>query len=105
MAVRERMRGAPEPGAPAQATGLSPRVLFLTAFAIGFLRFGVHLGCSVGVLGRDGISAHFWYGLRTNLTHDTEIFPVRKIVKLLGGDGISAHFWYGLRTNLTHDTE
>ena len=38
-AVGKRMRGAPEPGAPAPATGRSPRILFLTAFTIDFQRF------------------------------------------------------------------
>ena len=37
----KRMRGAPEPRAPAPATGYSPRILFF-------------------------ISAHVWYVLRTN---------------------------------------
>merc|ERR1719462_1139248 len=66
-AVGKRVRGAPEPGAPAPATGHSPRILFPTAFPIDFLRSGGQFGCSVWVLGRDGISAHIWYGLRTNL--------------------------------------
>ena len=66
-AVRQRMRGAPEPGAPAPATGHSPRILFPTAFPIDFLRFEVHFSCSVWVLRRDSISAHVWYGLRINL--------------------------------------
>ena len=66
-AVGRRMRGAPEPGAPAPATGHSPRIRFLTAFTIGFLHFEVHFSCSVWVLRRDSISAHIWYGLRTNL--------------------------------------
>ena len=66
-AVRKRMRGAPEPGAPAPATGHSPRILFPTAFPIDFLRFEVHFSCSVWVLRRDSISAHVWYGLRTYL--------------------------------------
>ena len=63
-AVRKRVRGAPEPRAPAPATGHSPRILFLTAFTIDFSRFEVHFSCSVGVLRRDSISAHVWYGLR-----------------------------------------
>ena len=67
-AVEKRMRGAPEPGAPAPATGHSPRILFPTAFPIDFLRFEVHFSCSVWVLRRDSISAHVWYGLRTNLS-------------------------------------
>ena len=58
----------PEPGAPAPATGHSPRILFMTAFTIDFSRFEVHFSCSVGVLRRDSISAHVWYGLRTILT-------------------------------------
>ena len=61
------MHGAPEPGAPAPATEHSPRILFLTAFTIDFSRFEVHLSCSVGVLRRDSISAHSWYGSRSNL--------------------------------------
>ena len=36
------MRGAPEPGAPAPATGHSPRILFPTAFLIDLLRFELH---------------------------------------------------------------
>ena len=51
-AVRERMRGAPEPGAPAPATGHSPRILFLTVFTIDILRFEVHFSHSVWVLRR-----------------------------------------------------
>ena len=50
-----------------KATGHSPRILFPTAFPIDFLRFEVHLSCSVWVLRRGSISAHVWYGLRTNL--------------------------------------
>ena len=42
--------------------GGSPRL-----FPIDFSRFEVHLSCSVWVLRRDSISAHVWYGLRTNL--------------------------------------
>ena len=53
---------APEPGAPAPATGHSPRILFLTAFTTDFLRFEVHFSCCVWVLRRDSISAHVWYG-------------------------------------------
>ena len=68
-AVRKRMRGAPEPGAPAPATGHSPRILFPTAFPIDFSRFEVHFSCSVWVLRRDSISAHVWYGLRTYLPY------------------------------------
>ena len=64
--VRKRVRGAPEPGAPAPATGHSPRILFPTAFTIDFLSFEVHFSCSVWVLRRDSISAHVCYGLRTN---------------------------------------
>ena len=68
--VRKRMHGAPEPGAPAPATGHSPRILFPTAFPIDFLRFEVHFSCSAWVLRRDSISAHVWYGLRTNLGYE-----------------------------------
>ena len=60
-AVRKGMRGAPEPGAPAPATGRSPRILFTTAFKVDF-------SCSAGVLRRDSISAHIWYGLRENIS-------------------------------------
>ena len=66
-AVKKRMRGAPEPGASASATGHSPRILFLTAFTINILRFEVHFSSTVWVLRRDSISAHVWYGLRINL--------------------------------------
>ena len=62
------MRGAPEHRAPAPATGHSPRILFPTAFTIDFLRFEVYFSCSVWILRRDSISAHVWYGLRTNLS-------------------------------------
>ena len=66
-AVIKRMRGeCPVAGAGAPGSG-DPRTLFLTAFTIGFLRFEVHLSCSVGVLRRDSISAHGWYGSRINL--------------------------------------
>ena len=47
------MRGAPEPGAPAPATGHSPRIPFLTTFTIDFLRFEGHFCCPVWVLRRD----------------------------------------------------
>ena len=67
-AVGKRMCGAPEPGAPAPATGHSPSMFPLTSFMIDFLRFEVHFSCSVWVLRRDSISAHVWYGLRTNLS-------------------------------------
>ena len=81
-AVGKRMRGAPEPGAPAPATGHSPRILFLTAFPIDFLPFEVHFSRSVGVLRRDTTSAHVWHGLRTNLC-----LGVRDIFTFeLGGD-------------------
>ena len=66
-AVRNRMRGAPEPGAPAPATGHSPRILFLTALTIDYSRYEVHFSCSVGLLRRGSMSAHVWYGLRINL--------------------------------------
>ena len=66
-AVGKRMRGAPEPGAPAPATAHSPRILFLTVFTIDFSRFEVHFSYPVWVLRRDSISAHIWYGLRTIL--------------------------------------
>ena len=54
------MRGAPEPGAPAPATGHSPRILFPTVFLIDFLRFEVHFSSSVRILRRDSISACVW---------------------------------------------
>ena len=47
--------------------GTRPGDVFLTALAIDFLRFEVHFSCSVWDLRRDSISAHVWYGLRTNL--------------------------------------
>ena len=63
------MRGeCPVAGAGAPGSG-APRILFLTALTFDFLRFEVHLSCSVGVLRRDSISAHVWYGLRTNLVN------------------------------------
>ena len=65
--VRKGMRGVPEPGAPAPATGHSPRILFMTTFTIDFSRFEVHFSCYAGVLRRDSISAHISYGLRTIL--------------------------------------
>ena len=66
-AVGKRMRGeCPVAGAGAPGSG-APRILFLTAFPIDFLRFEVHFSCSVWVLRRDSISAHVWYGLRTYL--------------------------------------
>ena len=66
-AVIKRMCGecpVAEVGAPGSG---APRTLFLAASTIGFWRFEVHLSCSVWVLRRDSISAHVWYGLRTNL--------------------------------------
>ena len=73
-AVRKRMRGeCPVAGAGAPGSG-APRTLFLTAFTIGFSRFEVHFSCSVGVLRRDSISAHVWYGLRTNLYYPYQYF-------------------------------
>ena len=51
---------APEPGAPASATGHSPRILYPTAFTIDILRFEVHFSSTVWVLRRDSISAHLW---------------------------------------------
>ena len=38
-------------------------------FFVDFLRFEIHFSCSVWVLRRDSISAHVWYGLRTNLIY------------------------------------
>ena len=65
------MRGeCPVAGAGALGSG-APRTLFLTAFTIDFSRFEVHFSCSVWVLRRDSISAHIWYGLRTNLNYPT----------------------------------
>ena len=63
-AVKKGMRGAPEPGAPAPATGHSPRIPFLTAFTIDFLRFEVHFSCPVWVLRRDSFGGRVWYGNR-----------------------------------------
>ena len=66
-AVGKRVRGeCPVAGAGAPGSG-APRTLFPTAFTIDFWRFEVHFSCSVGVLRRDSISAHVWYGLRSNL--------------------------------------
>ena len=63
-AVGKRMRGeCPVAGAGDPGSG-APRILFLTAFTIDFLRFEVHFSCSVCVLRRDSISAHVWYGAR-----------------------------------------
>merc|ERR550534_2841261 len=76
-AVRKRVRGAPEPGAPAPATGHSPCIPFLTALAIDFLRFGGHFCCPVWVLGRDSFWGRVWYGLRTNLSYT----PFRSLSK------------------------
>ena len=48
-AVRKRVRGeCPVAGAGAPGPG-APRILFLTAFTIDFLRFEVPFGCSVQV--------------------------------------------------------
>ena len=80
------MRGAPEPGAPAPATGHPPRIPFLTAFTIDILRFEGHFCCPVWVLRRDSISAHVWYGLRTNLVHQS----VRSSVRLYVGSRLDA---------------
>ena len=66
-AVEKGMRGAPEPAAPAPATGHSPRIPFSTAFTIDFLRFEGHFCCPVWVLRRDSFWGRVWYGLRTNL--------------------------------------
>merc|ERR550534_1694317 len=66
-AVGKRVRGAPEPGAPAPATGHPPRIPFLIAFTVDFLRFEGHFGCSVWVLGGDGFWGRVWCGLRTIL--------------------------------------
>ena len=63
-AVEKGMRGAPEPGAPAPATGHSPRIPFLTAFTIDFLRFAGHFCCPVRVLRRDSFWGRVWYGNR-----------------------------------------
>ena len=66
-AVRKRVRGeCPVAGAGAPGSG-APRIPFLTDFTIDFSRFEVHFSCSAGVLRRDSISAHIWYGLRTIL--------------------------------------
>merc|ERR550534_327248 len=66
-AVKKGMRGGcPVSGAGAPGSG-GPRTLFLTAFAIDFLRFGGHFGCPVWVLGRDSFWGRVWYGLLTNL--------------------------------------
>ena len=62
------MGSAPSLGREPPGSG-DPRTLFLTAFTIDFLRFEVHLSCSVGDLRRDSISAHGWYGSRSNLVY------------------------------------
>ena len=68
-AVTEGMRGALEPGAPAPATGHSPRILFPTGFIIDFLRFEGHFWFPVWVLRRDSFWGRVWYGSRTNLSY------------------------------------
>ena len=51
------MRGAPDP----LAMGHSPRIPFLTAFAIAFWRFQVHFCCSFQFLGGDSVSDHAYF--------------------------------------------
>ena len=87
-AVKKGMRGAPEPGAPASATGHSPRILFMTAFTIDFSRFDVHFSFSAWVLRRDSISAHIWYGLRTILAYTLPSVATEELSKNTG-------LWYG----------
>ena len=66
-AVRKRMRGeCSVAGAGAPGSG-APRIPFLTAFTIDFLRFEGHFCCPVWVLRRDSFWGRVWYGLRTNL--------------------------------------
>ena len=61
-AVGKRMRGeCLVAGAGAPGSG-APRILFLTVSTPDILRYEVHFSCSVGVLRRDSISAHVWYG-------------------------------------------
>ena len=45
------------------ASGHPTSILFLTAFSLDFLRFEVHLSCSVRVVRRDSVSGHAWCGL------------------------------------------
>ena len=66
------MGSAPSLGREPQAPGHSPRILFPTAFTIDILRFEVYFSCFVWVLRRDSISAHVWYGLRTNLFYSSK---------------------------------
>ena len=80
-AVRKRMRGeCPVAGAGAPGSG-APRTLFLTAFTIGFSRFEGHFCCPVWVLRRDSISAHVWYGLRTNSLYCAKMFGKKDFKK------------------------
>ena len=66
-AVKKGMRGeCPVAGAGAPGSG-APRILFLTAFTIDFLRFAGHFSCPVWVLRRDSFWGRVWYGLPTNL--------------------------------------
>ena len=65
--VKKGMRGeCPVAGAGAPGSG-APRTLFLTAFAIDFLRCAGHFCCPVWVLRRDSFGGRVSYGLRTNL--------------------------------------
>ena len=50
--------------------------LFPTAFPIDFLRSLGHIKCFVWVLRRDSISAHVWYGLRTNVVYPSSGNPL-----------------------------
>ena len=91
----KRVRGAPEPGAPAPATGHSPRILFLTAFTIGFLRFEVHLSCSVRLLKRDSVLASLfstvWDYIFASPEHNSDIQELvrrRKAIGIFNGEAI-----------------
>ena len=46
--------------------GTLPKHLFQTAFTRDFWRFEFHFSRSFWIPRRDSISAHIWYGLRTN---------------------------------------
>ena len=75
-AVGKRMRGGcPVGGAGAPGSG-APRILFLTALTIDFLRFEVQFSCFLWVLRRDSISGHLWHGFRTN---PIQILDVKRV--------------------------
>ena len=53
----------------------SPRIPFLTAFTIDFLRFEGHFCCPVWVLRRDSFWGRVWYGKPTNLIYGRVFRP------------------------------